>query len=628
MGKIQKLSQNVANQIAAGEVIDRPASVVRELLDNSIDSGADRITIRIEDGGSGLIRVSDNGAGMDRDDLLLAIERHATSKISTASDIFTIKTLGFRGEALPSICSVSRVEITSRPSDQISALRLKAHAGVIESIEETGAPAGTTVDVRDLYFNTPARKKFLKTEKTEAGLITDTVSRIALPFKDIYIKLLDNSTGKAILNLPSSDSELNRLTALFGKDVAQTFMDARFAHDRFSIRAYLAPPELSRTRGDRMYLYVNNRNIRDKLVLSAITGGYGQRLMKGRYPQVALFIDIDPAFVDINVHPAKQEVRFEDGRLIYQAISSTIAKALGDQINPFRSSNDGYIERPATMSSTPIQADDRVQKNDAPAPVYQQVENTFKETLEVKESIPQHQQGLFNAQKSTYIPEEITEVIIPKREERSVFHEPYPVKPEIRQKNIGDNLTVIGQLKGTYLLFEERDGLLMIDQHAAHERIVYETLRAKYAAKKMESQNFLLSVDIELSNKDARILEEKLAQINNLGFEIEHFGGNSFLIRAVPAILVNTDWESFLKDLIPVLNEEDDLTNTKAMDKLLTVMACHGAIRAGQRMTEREINTLITQLQSIDLATNCPHGRPVYKKISYTELEKMFKRIV
>jgi DNA mismatch repair protein MutL len=333
MGKIQKLSQNVANQIAAGEVIDRPASVVRELLDNSIDSGADRITIRIEDGGSGLIRVSDNGAGMDRDDLLLAIERHATSKISTASDIFTIKTLGFRGEALPSICSVSRVEITSRPSDQISALRLKAHAGVIESIEETGAPAGTTVDVRDLYFNTPARKKFLKTEKTEAGLITDTVSRIALPFKDIYIKLLDNSTGKAILNLPSSDSELNRLTALFGKDVAQTFMDARFAHDRFSIRAYLAPPELSRTRGDRMYLYVNNRNIRDKLVLSAITGGYGQRLMKGRYPQVALFIDIDPAFVDINVHPAKQEVRFEDGRLIYQAISSTIAKALGDQIN-------------------------------------------------------------------------------------------------------------------------------------------------------------------------------------------------------------------------------------------------------------------------------------------------------
>jgi DNA mismatch repair protein MutL len=564
---------------------------------------------------------------MDKDDLLLAIERHATSKISTISDIFTIKTLGFRGEALPSICSVSRVEITSRPSDQISAFRLNVHGGIIESIEETGAPAGTTVDVRDLYFNTPARKKFMKTEKTETGLIIDTVSRIALPFKDIYIKLLDNSTGKAILNLPSSDTELNRLTALFGKEAAHSFMDARFAHTRFSLRAYLAPPELSRTRGDRMFVYINNRNIRDKLVMSAITGGYGQRLMKGRYPQVALFIDIDPAFVDINVHPAKQEVRFEDGRLIYQSISSTIAKALGDQINPFRPSSDVYIERPTPVLSTSVEVD-QAQKKDAPAPVYHQAENSFKESLEVKDCMPQTQQGLFSHKRPVYITEEIHGPTIPIREEKAVQYTPYPVKPEIRPENIDENPVVIGQLKGTYLLFEEWDGLLIIDQHAAHERIVYETLRLKYAAKKMESQNFLLPVDIELSNKDTRILEEKLEQINNLGFEIEHFGGNSFLIRAVPAILVNSDWQNFLKDLIPVLSEEDDLTNPEAMDKLLTVMACHGAIRAGQRMTEREINTLITQLQSINLATNCPHGRPVYKKISYTELEKMFKRIV
>ncbi len=625
MGKIQKLSQNVANQIAAGEVIDRPASVVRELLDNSIDSGADRITIRIEDGGSGLIRVSDNGAGMDKGDLLLAIERHATSKISTISDIFTIKTLGFRGEALPSICSVSRVEITSRPGDQISAFRLRANGGVIESIEETGAPAGTTVDVRDLYFNTPARKKFLKTEKTESGLIADVVSRIALPFTGIYIKLLDNSTGKAILNLPSSDNELNRLTALFGKEAAQSFMDARFAHDRFSVRAYLAPPELSRTRGDRMYLYVNNRNIRDKLVLSAITGGYGQRLMKGRYPQVALFIDIDPAFVDINVHPAKQEVRFEDGRLIYQAISSAIARALGDQINPFKSSGDAYQEKPVFKS--PIVAE-KVQETDAPVPVYHQEETIKPQRLEVKEAIPAPQQVLFSQKKATYLPPDIEEVIIPVREEKPVQQVQPQVKPYYSHDHIDENPVVIGQLKGTYLLFEERDGLLMIDQHAAHERIVYETLRVKYAAKKMESQNFLLPVDIELSNKDARILEGKLEQINSLGFEIEHFGGNSFLIRAVPAILVNSDWEGFLKDLIPVLHEEEDLTTTGAMDKLLTVMACHGAIRAGQRMTEKEISLLLTQLQQLDLATNCPHGRPVYRKISYTELEKMFKRIM
>ncbi|NLA75222.1 MAG: DNA mismatch repair endonuclease MutL [Deltaproteobacteria bacterium] len=503
MGKIRKLSQNVANQIAAGEVIDRPASVVRELLDNSIDSGSDRITIRIEDGGSSLIRVSDNGAGMDKDDLLISIERHATSKISFVSDIFAIKTLGFRGEALPSICSVSRVEITSRRADQISAYRLKASGGTIESIEEAGAPAGTTVDVRDLYFNTPARRKFLKTERTETGLITDTVSRIALPFTDIYIKLLDNYTGKTILNLPSSDSELNRLTALFGKEVAQSFMDARFTHGRFSLRAYLAPPELSRTRGDRIYVYINNRNIRDKLVMSAITGGYGQRLMKGRYPQVALFIDIDPAFVDINVHPAKQEVRFEDGRVIYQSISSTIARALGDQINPFKSSFDISHEKP--VFQPPVEPG-RIQEADAPVQAYQQEATVEQQGLEVKEAISETQQALFSQKKATYQQLDTEEVITPVRKEIPVQQ----VQPSDSHDHINENPVVIGQLKGTYLLFEERDGLLIIDQHAAHERVVYETLRQKYAAKKMESQNFLLPVNIELSKKDARILEEKL----------------------------------------------------------------------------------------------------------------------
>ncbi|MDM7918381.1 MAG: hypothetical protein QUS12_04360, partial [Methanosarcina sp.] len=265
---------------------------------------------------------------------------------------------------------------------------------------------------------------------------------------------------------------------------------------------------------------------------------------------------------------------------------------------------------------------------DSPAPVYHQEETVKPQRLEVKEAIPAAQQVLFSQKKATYQPQDIEEVIIPVREEKPVQQVQPQVKPYYRHDHIDENPVVIGQLKGTYLLFEERDGLLMIDQHAAHERIVYETLRQKYAAKKMESQNFLLPVDIELSNKDARKLEEKLEQINNLGFEIEHFGGNSFIIRAVPAILVNSNWESFLKDLIPVLHEEDDLTTTGAMDKLLTVMACHGAIRAGQRMTEKEISLLLTQLQQLDLATNCPHGRPVYKKISYTELEKMFKRIV
>jgi len=324
MGNIRILPEKVANQIAAGEVIERPASVVRELLDNSIDAGADRLNIQIEEGGKRLIRLRDNGSGMDKDDMLLALERHATSKITTVSDLFSIKTLGFRGEALPSICSVSRIEITSRPADRLTGYRLKASGGEMKSIDETGAPAGTTVEVRDIYFNTPARRKFLRADRTETGHIIDTLSRIILPFTNIHMRLDD--AGKTLLNLPASENELNRLSVLFGRDVAVSLIDTYRERNGIKITAYLAPPDFSRTRGDRIYIYINNRNIRDKLVTRSIMEGYGQRLMKGRYPQVVVFVDIDPSLVDVNVHPAKQEVRFHESRMVYQAVSSTIEK--------------------------------------------------------------------------------------------------------------------------------------------------------------------------------------------------------------------------------------------------------------------------------------------------------------
>jgi len=598
MRSIKILPENVANQIAAGEVIERPASVVRELLDNSIDAGADKINIRIEEGGKRLIRVSDNGSGMEREDMLLAIERHATSKITSISDIFRINTLGFRGEALPSICSVSKMEITSRQADQIAAYRLKISGGVLESVDEAGAPAGTTVEVRDLYFNTPARRKFLKALKTETGHIIDTVSRIALPFTNIQIQVTDTSSGKTLLNLPSSENELNRLSALFGKDVAVSLLDAYFEQDGLKIRAYLALPENGRARGDRIYVYVNNRNVRDKLVIGAITRGYGQRLMKGRYPQVALFMDIDPTLVDVNVHPTKQEVRFEQNRFIYQSISSTIARALGDQLNHFTDSLQGISKEKSVIKQSEKQA-----------------------FLEVKETSEPAWEYSVNKEIKPPRAEEIGEIRkVSETPVRKIKTEQAFLLKEIPQ--------IIGQLKNTYLLFQDRDGLLMIDQHAAHERIIYETLKRKYAYSKVESQSFLLPVNMELSVKDARILEEKLDQLLKLGFEIENFGGTSFIIRSVPAALINSNWEEFLSDLIPVLDDEDDLTSDKAMDKLLTVMACHGAIRAGHRMSDMEITELIEQLEKMDLPTNCPHGRPVFKKFSYWEIEKMFKRIV
>ena len=563
----------MANQIAAGEVIERPASVIRELLDNSIDAGAEEISIKIEEGGKRLIRLKDNGEGMNRDNLLLAMERHATSKISSISDLFSVKSLGFRGEALPSISSVSRITVTSRPADQLSGYRLKASGGKLESIDETGAPAGTTVDVRDLFYNTPARRKFLKADKTETGHIIDTLSRIVLPFTNITLRIDD--TEKTLLHLPASNNELNRLSALLGRDVAVALIDTVQEKEGLKLRAYLAPPDLSRARGDRLFIYVNNRNIRDKIVIRSIMEGYGQRLMKGRYPQVIIFLEIDPSLVDINVHPAKQEVRFHNGRQIYRLISSSLEKALEDQLTPFSDIEYQHIKP---------------------------VEKAYPGKVTVAEPSWEY------------------------RDEKKV--DPYPVKTEPGQEPLfKDSTQVIGQLKDTYLLFQTADGLLIVDQHAAHERILYETLKRAYQDAEIERQAFLIPPTLELSFKEARIVEEKRGQLTGLGFELESFGGNTFLLRSVPSILIHVDWKNFLFDLIPVLEEEGDLTSEKALDRLLTVMSCHGAIRAGKRMSRDEIILLLKQLEKMDLPTNCPHGRPIFRKFSYHELEKMFKRV-
>ena len=584
MSKIRILSEKVANQIAAGEVIERPASVVRELLDNSIDAGADNIHVRIEKGGKSLIKLRDNGAGMDRDDLLLSLERHSTSKIRTVTDLFSINTLGFRGEALPSIASVSRIEITSRPPERLSGYRLKAAGGDLLSIDEAGAPVGTTVEVRDLFFNTPARRKFMKADATETAHIVDTLSRIVLPFTRIRLRLDDGE--RTLLHLPASENQLNRLSALLGRDVALSLMDSFFEKDGLNLRAYLAPPDLSRARGDRLYIYINKRSIRDRVIFRSVMEGYGQRLMKGRYPQGLVFLDIDPSTVDINVHPAKQEVRFHQSSLIYRTISSVIEKALKDQLTPF--SKVGYRVAP-----------------------HQEKESPGSIPIGVSMGVPMAEPA--------WVYHDEGQRVGGRNQDLSKAEGQYAMK---------DTPRLIGQLKDTYLLFQTMDGLLLVDQHAAHERIVYENLKRAYLGSKIESQTLLIPRTFELSLKEGRVVMEKLAQLSALGFELEPFGGTTFLLRAIPSVLIDRDWENFLLDLIPVLEEERSLSSEKALDKILTVISCHGAIRAGKKMSPPEMTLLIEQLEKMDLPTNCPHGRPIYKQFSYDEIEKMFKRIV
>jgi DNA mismatch repair protein MutL len=571
---IRVLTEETATKIAAGEVIDRPASVLRELLDNSIDAESSRITVRIEKGGRGLIKVTDNGIGMNRDDLLLCLERHATSKIRSISDLPSITTLGFRGEALPSMAAVSRMEITSRPADQLSGYKVKVAGGKLKSIEETGSPAGTDVEVRDLFFNVPARRKFLKTVKTETDHIIDTLTRITLPYKGIHVKL--EEAEKTILNLPATENRLNRLTTLFGRDVASSMTECFSENGEMVIRGYLASPEMNRNRADRIFIYVNGRNIRDRLVIRAVMEGYGQRLMKGRYPQLVLFIEIDPSFVDVNVHPTKQEIRFHHGHLVFETIVATIAKTFGPGLAT-------YYEPGESRQETK-----KFEPSNVPGMAEPEWEYTGPETAE-----------------------------------------PLPSEGHFHQENLVKEVPqVLGQLKETYILCQTGDGLLMVDQHAAHERIVYESLKRSHQHAGIESQPFLIPVKLELSLKEGRIVLKNIEQFEKMGLELEHFGGNTFLLRSVPSILVNVDWDNFIHDLIPLLEEERDLTRDKALDKLLTMMACHGAVRAGQRLSHREMAQLLRQLEEVELSTNCPHGRPVLKKFSYGEIEKMFKRVV
>jgi DNA mismatch repair protein MutL len=585
MNTIRILPENVASQIAAGEVVDRPASVVRELLDNSIDAGANRIAVRIEGGGKSLIRVSDNGVGMTRDDLLLCIERHSTSKIRTASDIYMVNSLGFRGEAIPSIGSVSRLEITSRPKDQVGGHRLKMSGGKLTAIEETGAPPGTIVDVRDLFFNIPVRRNFMRSAHTEMGYIVDTLSRSALPFFGVSFKLEDSA--KVILNFPAADHPLPRLFSLMGRKVADAMIEASETTNDLTVNLYLAPPELNRTRADRLYVYVNRRNIRDSLITKAIFGGYGQRLMKGRYPQAVVFIEIDPSNVDVNIHPAKQEVRFHNSNLVFETIASTIERALSKSFHPFSALN-----------------------------LFEGKAKTYNE--------PQRDFIFVAEQERAY---ETKPIDMPPP---SKVEAPPPVTAKVEKpapSMLKERPYVIGQLGGAYILCQGKNGLIMVDQHAAHERVVYESLRKGLNESHIEVQALLLPHELELSAKETRIAIEKGKLLSDMGIELDHFGGNTFLLRAHPAIFRDVEWDSFFSELLAGIDEgkphEESL-----LENILTVMACHGAVRAGNRLTHEEMTILLDQLEGTDLPTNCPHGRPISKLITFYEIEKMFKRIV
>lgn len=572
----------MSNKIAAGEVVERPASVVKELLENSIDAEGTKVLVEIVDGGRSLIRVSDNGIGMSREDALLCVERHATSKISKEEDLFCISTLGFRGEALPSIASVSDMEIVTRTDPSETGTRVVVTGGKVAEVEEVGAPRGTMVSVKRLFFNTPARRKFLKTDQTEMGHISDVVTRVALALPGVGFKFFHN--GRALGNWSGAGNLLHRIVDTLGIGLKDRLYEVDLSADGVWVKGYAASPEISRTTSRALYLYVNGRFVNDKVLMHGVKEAYSQHLVKGKFPLVVLFLNIPAQEVDVNVHPTKSSVRFAAPKKVHDAVMRGVAGSLR------------HFDRPG-WGQAPVRAPLGRPKQGAilyrPAPAPGSVREPITELTPVA-------RGREPGQAAALFPEKRF-----------------------------SSLRILGQLHDTYIVCESEDGMVLIDQHAAHERVVFESLKSAYNGSSVATQGLLVPETLELGHREADILEGLVKGMKDMGIEIEHFGGGTYIVKSVPALLAGKPVKPLVLELVEKAAELGVATELYGkVDECLAVMACHAAIRANQRLAVEQMRALLRQLDEIENPSRCPHGRPTYVHWPLRGLEKDFKRVV
>ena len=602
MPRIQLLTTRLANQIAAGEVVERPASVIKELLENSIDAGARSIEVDIDAGGVNLIRVRDDGGGIERDDLPLALSRHATSKIFELEDLECVRSLGFRGEALASISSVSRLAITSNSSDDARGGWCARSEGrdMAVAIEPAPHPRGTTVEVRDLFFNTPARRKFLRAEKTEFGHIEETVKRLALSRFDVGFQLRHN--GRAIQQLRAAQSELEkerRVAAVCGPEFIEhvVVIDSRVGD--LHLHGWVALPTFSRSQADLQHFYVNGRAIRDKLVSHAVRQAYQDVLYHGRHPAFVLYLNVDPANVDVNVHPTKHEVRFRDGRTVHDFLFRTLHRALAD-VRPHE-----QVETLAGSMSTQIGA------------------------------VPQQSTFQLPAQRYAYQP---APIIAPAgvREQLGVYRELYgsgelygadPMAPASAPSEIPPLGYALAQLHGVYILAENAHGLVLVDMHAAHERITYERMKTARAGEGIRAQPLLVPRSLAVSQREADCAEHNANVFLSFGLKLERAGPETLLIREIPVQLRDADVEQLVRDVLADLIEHGSSDRIEAhSNEILATMACHGSVRANRKLAIPEMNALLRDMEDTERSGQCNHGRPTWVQLAMGDLDKLFLR--
>lgn len=603
MGKIRILSDNLVSKIAAGEIVERPASVVKELIENSIDAGSGKIEIELEAGGKRLIKVSDDGEGMTRDDSLMSIERHATSKIKDTGDLFTVGTLGFRGEAIPSIASVSRFRMTTKTHDDVIGTVISIEGGVVRSVEETGAPPGTSVEVRNLFYNTPARHKFMRKTETELSNVLDIVERESLSRPGMSFEL--SSEGRTLLRLPARESYSERVSQIYpGVKLSQVGA----VGGGVRVSGLMSGPLDTRSTTQKLFTYVNGRSVRDRFLTRIIIDSYGRMLEKGKFPQGVLFIEMPSQEVDVNVHPTKNEVRFGNARLVGDLIRESIqgmlggAPWLGGRVTDY--GNAGELHQTARESGREYGggALERGEGNGVlnGSPVYNRDAGTHADYT--ARSV--HDTNVYSGGEA--------------KTDTGLF----------AGSGFYSSLKVIGQLGDLYIVCASPGGMILVDQHAAHERINYERLKKAHLGEgSVQAQDLLVPEVLELSPHESDVLSRYGTELSSLGLSIESFGDNTFIIRSVPALLKNSDLGGLVRDIVSEIKESgEEKSLSEKIDTVISTMACHSSIRANYELNPEKMKALLRELDRAEFPHSCPHGRPVARELSYTDIERMFKR--
>ncbi|MCG8451492.1 MAG: DNA mismatch repair endonuclease MutL [Pirellulales bacterium] len=620
MPKIQQLPTSVINKIAAGEVIERPASVVKELLENSLDAGATRVDVVAEKGGVELLRITDDGCGIPADELPLALASHATSKIASADDLFRVETLGFRGEALASIAEVSRLSLRSRPPQYEAGAELEIVGGRAEPLQPVGCPPGTTVEVRQLFFNTPVRQKFLRTTQTEFGHVTEAFTRLALGNPHVHFTL--HHGGRLVHDLPPADDFRDRAATLFGQPLAESLIEIDSPDEKIRLHGYVANPTHNRSNNRMQYLFLNGRPIRDRALQHALGEAYRGLLLTGRYPICFLHLKIPAESVDVNVHPSKQEVRFQDGGAIYsQLLGSLRSKFLttdlvarGDIPSQPTAGTDQEITQSIPQTSELFDwAKHQLGQEQSPGSTASDFQALDSSAIPTREALQMHTVALPSNVSSDPVANVAAggEMLRADRPTSTA-----PCTPSALQ------------IHDRYIVVENEDGLEVIDQHALHERILYEQLREKVLAGSLESQRLLVPEPVDLPAGEAAVVLENRAVLGCLGLEVEPFGGETVLVASYPAMLANLSPAEVLRSLLEQLLTEGKQPEPRdILDELMHTIACRAAVKYGDRLTPEEVDSLLSQRHLAQDHHHCPHGRPTALVFTREQLDRQFKRI-